>query len=597
MRKKGFSCNTGTDEIKQLMQVALGKAQADMAIINARLVNVFTGEIMEGQSVYIKKERIAYVGTDPAGVIKDTCKVIDAGGKFLSPGFIDGHTHLGWFSSPSAFLEYAMKGGTTTIITETLEAYPVCGKKGVMDFIESLKNQPIKIFATAPAMVSTSRAAAGIDPYDLKLFLDQKEVLGLGESYWQGVLQQPELFLGSIRETLKCGKLVEGHSAGASYKKLNAYIAAGISSCHEPINADEVLDRLRLGIHVMVREGSIRRDLDKIAKIIDTGADLRRLVLVSDGVEPCDLMEKGYMEYIVQKAIDAGFNPVTAIQMATLNVAEHFGLDGFMGAIAPGRYADIIILPDIHTIKPEIVISNGRIIAKHGELLEPPRAHVFSPENMDSINLPQRITPEDFAVRTRKDKGFLKVRVINMLTDLVTKEIQTDLKVDSGRILHDPDRDIIKISAIDRTHSLGKIFTGFIKGFGLKQGSFACSTSWDTSCIIVVGDNEKDMADAVNRIRELKGGAVVCANGKISGEIAMPVFGIIADMPLKDIAKGLSKVRKAASELGVPFRDPLLSLSALTGAAIPFIRICEQGLVNLKDGKTFGVVVENFNDS
>ncbi len=589
MKKKGFLFQSAPNGIKELMEVALGKAQADMAVINAKLVNVFTGEIMEGQSVCIKKQKIAYVGKNPGNAIGDSCKVIDAGGKVLVPGFIDGHTHLGWYSSPAAFLEYAMKGGTTAIITETLEAYPVCGRKGVMDFIESLRDQPIKIFATAPPMVSTSQVLAGIDSSDLKLFLEQDDVLGLGESYWQAVLQQPELFLPPICETLKYRKSIEGHSAGASEKKLNAYIAAGISSCHEPINADEVLDRLRLGLHVMVREGSIRRDLKEIAKITDTGAELRRLILVSDGVEPEDLMEKGYMEYIVQKAIDSGFDPVTAIQMTTLNVAEHFGLDGFMGAIAPGRYADMVILPDLYTIKAEIVISNGKIIAKHGELLEPPRIHAFLPENMDSINLPKKITAEDFAVKTKNKDGFLKVRVINMVTDLVTREILAELKVDSGEILSDPDMDIMKVAAIDRTLSSGKIFTGFIKGFGLKQGALACSASWDTSCIIVVGENENDMADAVNRIRELKGGAVVCANGRIIGEIAMPVFGIMADMPLKDIAKGLAKVRRAAAGIGVPFHDPLLSLTALTGAAIPFIRICEQGLVSLKDGKTLAL--------
>jgi adenine deaminase len=215
---------------------------------------------------------------------------------------------------------------------------------------------------------------------------------------------------------------------------------------------------------------------------------------------------------------------------------------------------------------------------------------------MDSINLPEKILPQDFAVKTKNKDGLLKVRVISMVTDLVTREVQAQLKVDSGEIFHDPDRDIIKVAAIDRARSSGKIFTGFIKGFGLKQGALACSASWDTSCIIVVGENENDMAKAVNRIRELKGGAVVCADGKISGEIAMPVFGIMADMPLKDIAKGLSEVRRAAAGIGVPFHDPLLSLTALTGAAIPFIRVCEQGLVSLKDGKTLGLVAENTTD-
>jgi adenine deaminase len=252
-----------------------------------------------------------------------------------------------------------MAGGTTTIITETMEIFPITGYEGVIDFLASLSDQPIKIFATAPSMVSISKKARGISKKTLRKLLVRDDILGLGESYWQIVLQEPEEYFPIFKETLQYGKRLEGHSAGAKKEKLMAYIASGISSCHEAINAEEVLERLRLGMHVMIREGSIRSDLAPISRIKDAGVDFRRLIFV----EPGDLLEKGYMEVVVQKAIDCGFDPVHAIQMATINVAEYFFLDGIVGGIAPGKYADMLVIPNPGIIKAEYVISKGKVIA------------------------------------------------------------------------------------------------------------------------------------------------------------------------------------------------------------------------------------------
>ena len=256
-----------TQPKEKLIDVALGNAPGDLAFVNARLVNVYTGEILDSQSVVTCGERIACVGTDVGYAIGETTAVIDAEGATLIPGLIDGHTHIAWLSTANEFLKFAAVGGTTTIVTETLEPYPVAGLAGVLDFLDSLKDQPVKFFATAPSMVSTSQAAMGIDPDDLESLLARKEIVGLGESYWQGVLQNRDVIEPIFAATRACGKKLEGHSAGARGGKLQAYAAYGISSCHEPIKADEVLDRLRLGIHVMVREGSIRRDLAEIAAI------------------------------------------------------------------------------------------------------------------------------------------------------------------------------------------------------------------------------------------------------------------------------------------------------------------------------------------
>jgi adenine deaminase len=574
------------------MKVALGQEKADLAVVNARLANVYTGEFMDNCTVSIKGKWIAYVGPNPEDAIGPKTEVIDAGGQTVIPGLIDGHTHLAWLYRADEFLKYAAAGGTTAIVTETLEVFLVAGYAGMVDLLESFANQPIKIWSTAPATISISKTARGISEENLQKLLDRDDIIGLGESYWQAVLQEPGWLLALFEQTLRAGKTLEGHSAGASEKKLAAYIANGISSCHEPINSDQVLDRLRLGLHVMVREGAVRKDLQDIAAIKNHGIDLRRLILVSDGIAPADLMANGYMETLVQKAIDYGFEPINAIQMATLNVAEHFSLDHLIGGIAPGRLADFAIIPDDTTITAQVVVSNGQIIARNGNLRVETRSHPFSTDTLNSVRLPRALTPSDFIISAPQDAENIKVRVMNMVTDLVTAEIEEQVTVRDGQIGVELDKDIIKIAAIDRTHSPGRIFTGLLKGFGLKAGAFACSAGWDTSDIVVAGTNDPDMATAVNHIRSLQGGATVCRDGKILAELPLPIFGIISDLTIKDLVQQIEKVINAAQKQGVPFPDPVLSLITLTGAAIPYLRICEEGLVNLKSGKNVSLIIE-----
>lgn len=585
MPKPESILSRGIQETQTLMQVAQGKEPADLAVVNARVLNVYTGEVLEDHAVCTSGRWIAYVGEEPGATLGRKTLVIDAGGKTIIPGLIDGHTHLAWLATPAALLQYALQGGTTCIVSETLEPYPVAGLAGVIDFLDSLRGQPIKIFATAPPMASISKAVRGIPLEDLQTLLDREEVLGLGESYWQSVLQEPAEHLPAITATLQAGKLVEGHSAGAGLLKLMAYLAAGVTSCHEPIKPEEVLARLRLGVHVMVREGSIRRDLEEIAKIRDSGVDLRRLTLVSDGLEPGELMENGYMDFIVQKAIDCGFDPVEAVRMATLNAAEHLRMDHLLGGIAPGRYADLVIIPDIRTIKAETVVSNGKIIADEGKILTSPQVHAFGGRSRQSIKLQAPLEPKDFSIPAPGSASQARVRVIDMVTDLVTRELILEVPVTEGEILPHAGRGILKVAAVDRTVQPGKTFVGLMHGFGLQAGALACSAGWDTSDIIVVGAQEGDMALAVNRIIAMQGGAVICRQGKILAELRMPIFGIMSDLPLPEIDSRIKAITQAASQLGVSFADPLLSLVTLTGAAIPFLRICEQGLVDLKTGK------------
>ncbi len=587
-----YSSRFFSRDFKALMDTALGKRAPDLVVKNATLVNVYTGEIQENACISVCNDRIAFVGEGDDFIEGKDTNVIDAKGKTIIPGLIDGHTHLAWFVTPGEFLRHAMKGGTTTIITETMEVFPVAGKDGIDDFIASMENQPVKIFFTAPAASSISTNVSGMPIETMRELFSKDKILGLGESYWQAVFQSPEKFFPMFQEAIMAGKTIEGHSAGARGRKLAAYAGLGVSSCHEPINADQVLERLRLGIYVMAREGSIRSDLKAIAPVKDMGIDLRYLCFASDSITPGELIKNGYMENILQKIINAGFDPVDAIKMVSLNVAEHFGISDNIGGIAPGRYADMLIIPDIKNIAPEYVISNGKIIAKDGELLVQPRKHKFTEKSKNSVNLPEKLTEKDFIVPVGNNgTGDVKVRVIEMITDLVTKEKIMPLKPVNGEIRQDIKHDVLKITAIDRCLSPGKKFTGFITGFGLKQGAFAATGAWDTSDIITIGTNDKDMAFAVNRVHELNGGIVLCENEKIVMELSLSLFGLLSELPAEETADKMEKINKKIQDMGCPSKDPLLTMITSTGTAIPYIRICEQGLVNLKDGKAADLLV------
>jgi len=574
----------------ELMRVALGEAEADLAIVNGSVVNVYNGEV-EQASVLIKGNRIAYVGSDTGKAIGPSTRIIDANGKTLIPGFIDGHTHIDTIYSTSELLRFAIKGGTTTIITEISNIGSIMGYEGVMQFLASSKNQPVKVFITVPPLITLSPVTEehAITVPQLRRLLRRKDVLGLGEVYWGDVVSGHQRVLDLIAETLKWGKKVEGHSAGATGAKLQAYVSSGVSSCHEPISAEEVRERVRLGLFILIREGAVRRELEAVAPIKDDYAILNRLAISTDGVEPEQLITGGYMEFIVQKAINLGFNPVRAIQMTTINVARHFAIDDDIGGIAPGKYADIAIIPDLKTIKTEYVISNGQVVSQNGRVLIPPRKHRYPRSMLNTMHLARDFTADDFAIPAEGSQ--VKARLIDQVTNLVTREELINMPVTDGQLKADVSQDIIKVAAIERAYGTGKSFTGLIRGLGLKKGAVATTDVWDCGDIIVVGADESDMALAVNRVKEMGGGEVLCAGGRIVAEIALPVGGIVSTEPMETIADKFNRIHKAAAGLGGRFPNFSLTIATLPTPAIPFLRICSSGLFNLKSNRFVDLIV------
>jgi adenine deaminase len=573
------------ERMKDLADVALGNKEADLVVKGADLVNVYTREVLKGYSVATKGKWIAYVGPDATHTVGSGTRVIDASGRVLIPGFVDGHTHMVYYAAPQEFLRYAMRGGTTTIVTEIMELTFALGYTGLLEYLETLKDQPIKIFSTAPPSITWSRDAAARAPTRAELLelLKREDILGVGEGFWQEILAGETSFPALSSEALRLGKTAEGHAAGCRGQRLAAYLDYGVSSCHESVSAEEVVEKLRLGLCTMIREGSIRRELEAIAKIRDLGLDFRRAALVTDGVDPRHLVEKGYLEHVVQRAVDAGFDPVLAVQMATLNVAEHFRLDAVLGGIAPGKCADMVLIPDLHTVKAHYVISNGVIIARDGALLVEPKPAVFKGIGLKKIH----VGPDDFVINVQRKDG-QKVRVMDLVTELVTKEALLDLPAHHGELKTDPEHDILKASVISAE---GNRFTGLVRGFALRTGAMATTGAWETFATVVVGTNEADMAVAVNRIFDMGGGIVVCSQGKIQAELALPLSGLMSNQRIEDVAESLNDIQAKARALGFRFSDAALTLAVLTTAAIPFLRLSEDGLVDSKTGKVVDLVL------
>lgn len=580
-----------SEKIRQLVEVVLGKTEADLAIVGADVVNVYTDEIQKNHNVLIKGNRIAYVGQGGEKSIGSSTQVIEAAGKTLMPGLIDGHTHIDGMFSVGDWVRYAMLGGTTAIVTEISYIGPALGYEAVRYFLRVIKNQPVKIFITVPpeGTISPPVEQHGTSVNELRRLLKRPEVIGLGELFWGQVVDGNPRLLGLIAETINAGKRVEGHSAGARDDKLQAYIATGISSCHEPITAEDVMERLRLGLFVLIREGEVRKELEAVARIKDEDIDFRQLAVCSDGMDARELINEGYMESIVQKVINLGFKPVTAIKMATLNVAQHFGLGDVIGGIGPGKYADIVVIPDVRTIRAEYVISNGKIVAKDGQLIALPRRQNYPKFILNSVHLPKEFMAEDFLVNVRGHQA--KVRVIEQVTGLVTREAIVDMPVNNGLLRIDTSRDILKVAAIDRQYLPGKNFVGFIRGIGLKKGAIATSAAWDCGDIIVVGADEPDMAQAVNRLKILSGGIVVCVEGKIIAELPLPVAGLVSREPVDKIADKLSEIQRISDDQGGKVPDVRLTLAVLTTPAIPFLRICSHGLFDLKQNRFVSLIV------
>jgi adenine deaminase len=578
-------------DMRRLVDTALGRRPADLVVQNGTLMDVYTGRILLNRSVAVTGEWIAYVGPDAGHTIGPETRVIDAGPYVICPGFMDAHTHLINYFNISDFLSYAVPSGVTTLIAE-IECYGfILGALGVRSFLDQIDDSPIKIYALVPPMISLSPAVKPlmIQPGQLEGLFADPRVIGLGESFWQGAILTPDdRVLGLIRETQRHHRSVQGHAAGAFDQKLAAYAATGVESCHEAISTEDVLNRLEMGLYAMIREGDIRRDLEIVLPLKDK-IDFRRLILVTDGTNPGLLIQKGYLKDVVQKAIDLGIDPMDAIRMVSLNPAEHMGMDTLTGGIAPGRHADLLLLPDTRTIDPQWVISKGQVVAQAGKTVVPMPPARYPDRLMNTVKAPE-ISAADLAVPEAHADDVGMVRTLDIQPGgLVAREGKAQPKVAAGHLTADPERDLLKIICMERISGRADRFIGFVRGWGQKRGAVATTLCWDAGGIVGIGANDADLCVAVNRLREMQGGSVIYVDGDLKAEIPLRVGGYASELEMPGLADRLDRFQKTMASLGSSLSFAHLTLSVLTTPAIPFIRMTETGYHRFRENDVVGL--------
>ena len=586
--------------VKALIATALGKDKADLVIKDASLVNVYTGEILEGIDVAVKGERIAYVGSDASHTIGSNTKVIDGKGKVLVPGFLDAHIHIeSSMLTPLHFSEAVLPHGTTGVFIDPHEIANVLGKKGIEYFLNEAKMAPIRIFVEVPSCVpATPEDTTGgvLGAKEVAELLENPFTIGLGEVMdFHGLLNLRDDILEKIASAHNVNKVVDGHAPALSGKHLVAYVSAGITSDHESVEAWEIVEKARLGMHVMLREGSAWRDLDKtIRAILDYDIDTHMLTFVADDRNPYDIIHEGHMDYIVRKAIELGLDPVKAIQMATINVARRFRVEDDLGGIAPGKLADFIILGNLEKVSIEKVFVGGKLLAENGKSLwKPPKEYKIPKYLYGTINIRRKILPEDFKLKAPINNGVVKARVIGIVPNkAITRHLVMDVKVVNGEVVADTERDILKIAMVERYTGEGKVGLGLVHGFGFKYGALASSVAHDSHNILVVGVNENDMAYAVNKIVETGGGIVFVADGSVKALVKLPVAGILSDKPAEAVAEELHRLVEETKKAGSKLSEPHMTLSILGLIVIPELRVFDKGLFDVMKNSIVNVFVE-----
>jgi len=557
--------------LTRLISIAKGESPADLLLANARVVNVFTGEVEPG-NVAISEDRIAGVGD-----YHQAEQILDLEGKYLAPGLINGHTHLE--SSMLDIPQYAravVPRGTLTVVTDLHEIANVCGLKGMRYVLNCARRLPLDLFLMAPSCVPASpleTSGANLEPEDVQQILKWPDCIGLGEVMnFPGVLAGNTSVLKKIN--LAKGKVVDGHAPGIAGKNLNAYIAAGIGSDHESVSLDEAREKLRLGMYVMIREGSSEKNLAALLPLV-TDKTYKRCLFVVDDRSCADLFKDGDIDAVVGKAIRQGLDPVRAIQMATINTAQYFRLER-LGAVAPGYLANLIVLDDLTRLEIDRVFYRGRLVAREGKPLFPlprcPHRGVASTVNIKPFNIEALRLPAS-------GKTELVIEVIP--GQIITRKRREKVSASDGVIMPDIDRDILKLVVIERHRATGNIGLGLVKRFGLKKGALASSIAHDSHNIIAVGTNDKDIFTAVKEIERLQGGLVATADGKVLTSLGLPIAGLLSDEPLEMVVDKLDKLEQAARDLGATLPSPFATLSFLALPVIPELKLTDLGLVDV----------------
>ncbi len=558
--------------MENIINVARGLEKADLVIKNANVVNVLSEEIYKGD-IAIVDGIIAGIGENYSGK-----KEIDVNGAYVSPSFIDGHVHLeSAMMLPKEFASVVLPAGTTTVIIDPHEISNVLGLHGISFMHEAVKNLPMDVYTMLPSCVpATPFETSGFDlnSYDLSLLIDKPWVLGLAEMMnFPGVLNLDNNVMAKLELAKSKEKRIDGHAPYLSGKDLCAYVASGVKSDHECTTPEEAIERIRLGMYVMIREGTAAKDLDALLPVLKN-CNTRKCIFVTDDRHPSDLKE--HINGMVRRAVEAGVDPIKAIQVASLNTAEYFGLQN-LGAIAPGYKADLLVLPDLKSFKPDIVMKNGNVIAHNGKLaVEIPQGEALAVRN--SVNV-RWITPEDFKISVNEPDGKIGVKALEVIPhQLITKSVETEALVKDGNAISNIENDTLKICVIERHRATGNIGKGFVKGFNLKCGAIASTVAHDSHNMIVIGTNDADMYTAAVALIKCKGGKVVVKDGEIISELALPIAGLMSDREFDYVVDKCEELNQAAHSIGCELNDPFMTMGFLSLPVIPELKITDKGV-------------------
>jgi adenine deaminase len=587
-RPRKFTVDRAT--LGRLLNVAKGKVSPDSVIRNGRIVNVFTNRVEEGRVIVVKEGWIVSVEEDNTPEYRNV-EVIDAHGSYLCPGFIDAHTHLDSMLPFGSFAPYALRGGTTTVVTETSGAACACGMEGVQAFLESTQGYPVRCYFLAPPLTPPfprMEKSRGLTLREMKNLLKRDDFLGMGEAYWTRLVEGDERVLEQAAFTQSINKKLDGHAAGARGTNLVQFALTGITSCHESVAMNEVMDKLRLGFTIMIREGWVRRELQELSQVKDAGLDTRRIILVSDVFDAVMLYEEGYLDAIVRKAIGCGFSPLEAIKMVTINPAEYYGLR-YLGALAPLRRADILFLDDLEAVSIGRVMAAGEVVYSGGKVAEGMRLHQY-PETIQHTIQVEAVKEADFRIRARKKGGC--IRVIEIANQTITRERQHRARAKEGFLEKDLEHDIIPVAVINRRGKEAGMGKGFVTGTGIREGAVATTLIWDTGNILTMGSSEEDMALAVNRLISLQGGTVIVSGGRVIYEFAMPVCGIVPIASVEEVRHKTKELARKMEEVGCTLERPVLTIQTIPFTGLPFLRITDQGLADVKNKRLVSLFVE-----
>lgn len=564
------------DQIKKMAyraKLAKGDLTVDLVLKNCKIVNVFTHEIHE-DDIAIDSGKIIGFGPYEA---KHT---IDLEGKYVAPGLVDSHMHLeSTLVTPQRLSEISIANGTTTIIADPHEIANVCGVNGIDYLIESSKNIPLNVFFMIPSCVPATAfedAGASIENKDIEKLLKKDLVLGLGE-----LMDYPNVINGNVSMLKKMDlakrKIIDGHAPGLLGRDLNAYMINGVKTDHECSTQEEMKQRLNRGMYVILREGSASKDVENLLPAINA-YNYRRCLFCTDDKNPEDLISKGHINHNIKLAIKSGIDPITAIQMATINAAECYRLRD-IGGIAPGYDADLVILNSLKDFEIESVYKKGDLVYSHGEIKF--KTKDYTDERvMNTVNI-KPVQPRDLVLELTNDLAHvIVVKPFSIITEKAVRKVSVNEK---GEYINNEHLDICKIAVVERHKGTGKIGVGLVEKFGLKNGAIATTISHDSHNIVVVGDNDVDMLKAISALEEISGGIVIVKDGKVKHQLALPIAGLMTDQPLKEVEEILNKMLAYAFEaLNVNQEiNPFMTLSFLSLPVIPELKITTRGLFDV----------------